>query len=192
MSDLFKILLNPKGKFGFWGIIILVVAGAALMVLPGIMLDSKPAAQPMANKQQALSESVYALNSIEKGIAAQISQILSQVQGAGQVMVTVSLEAGPEQSYARDASTVRSNVEEKDAGGGTRVTMETNEKSAVVFAEKQGAALVVKELGPRVQGVLVVAEGAKDPEIKAQLSRAVQTMMNLPAHKVLVLPKGER
>ena len=192
MGEYYKALTNPKGKFGIWGIVALVSLGIALMVVPGIFLGKEPVNQPLTNIISKAEGGTYSLGEVEKDIAGQVSQILSQVQGAGQVMVTVSLESGPEQSYARNATTVKSSVEEKDTSGGARMTTETNEKTEVVFAQGQGEALVTKEMGPQIKGVLVVAEGAKDTQIKAQLSRAVQTMLNMPAHRVMVLPKEGR
>ena len=38
---------------------------------------------------------------------------------------------------------------------------------------------------------MVVAEGAGDLIIKERISQAVQTLLNIPAHRVTVLPKGE-
>lgn len=192
MSEFYKALINPKGKFGIWGIAALVSLGIALMVVPGIFLGKEPVIQPLVNVVPKVEGGTYSLGEVEKGIAGQVSQILSQVQGAGQVMVTVSLESGPEQSYARNATIVKSSIEEKDTSGGTRLTTEANEKTEVVFAQGQGGALIIKEMGPQIKGVLVVAEGAKDAEIKAQLSKAVQTMLNMPAHRVMVLPKEGR
>jgi len=192
MSEFYKTLTNPKGKFGIWGIVALICLGVALMVVPGIFLGKEPALQPLAEALPSTGAGTSALSELEKDLAGQVSQILSQVQGAGQVVVTVSLASGPEHNYAQNTSTVKSNVEEKDTSGGTRLTTETNEKIEVVFAQGKGEALVIKEMGPQIKGVLVVAEGAKDAKIRADLSSAVQTMLNLPAHRVMVLPKEGR
>ena len=99
------------------------------------------------------------LGKYEQEIATQLSQILGQVEGAGEVAVTVSLIAGPEQKYAQDTTTVTSNIEERDTAGGTRSTNETNEKTEVVILQNGSEALVIQERGPEIKGVLVVAEG---------------------------------
>lgn len=192
MNEFYKALTNTKGKLGVWGIAALMILGIALMVLPGIFLNEEPAAQPFVGVLPQTAQGEYSLGDVEQSIAGQVSSILSQVQGAGQVMVTVSLESGPEQDYARNSSRVKSNVEEKDISGGQRFTSETNEKTEVVFAQGQDNALVIREIGPQIKGVLVVAEGARDAEIRAQLYKAVQTMLGLPAHRVMVLPKEGR
>lgn len=189
MSEFYKTLLNPRGKYGYWGIGIMVVIGAALMVVPGIFLGESGSQQRLVISEPGRNQTGYSLAEIEKLLAAELGGILGQVAGAGKVSVSVTLENGPEQNYAQNTSIDRSTVEERDAGGGTRVTTGENSKTEMVFANNSSAPLVVKETAPVVRGVLVVAEGAADSEIKAKLSRAVQTVLNLPAHKVVVLPK---
>jgi stage III sporulation protein AG len=45
-----------------------------------------------------------------------------------------------------------------------------------------------REMAPEVAGVLVVAEGARSPQVKAGLFRAVQVALGVEPHKVIVLP----
>lgn len=193
MSGFIKDLANPKGKYGIWGIVVLVSFGVALMVLPRVIFS--PEKVPLTNNVNYLPTSEASgssLASLEKDLADELSRILNQVAGAGEVAVTVTLAAGPEQNYAQNSTMVNSNIEERDTNGGTRSTTETNEKTEVVFSQKGGEALVIQEIGPQIKGVLVVAEGAQKPAIKAQLSEAVQTILNLPAHRVMVLAKEGR
>ncbi len=193
MNGFYKEFTNPKGKFGIWGIVVLVCLGVALMILPGVVLNnnnvSQPLPEPIVSHKAAVN---YSLAELERSIAEQVSQILNQVQGAGQVSVNVTLESGPELDYTRNESASQTNIQERDNNGGTRLTTEANEKSEVVFSQKYDEALINKEIGPQIKGVLVVAEGASDPRIKAELGKAVQTMLDVPAHRVMVLPKEGR
>lgn len=194
MSELLKELANPKGKFGIWGIVVLVTLGIAMMVLPGLYLGQEKAPSPsLANPSPAyMNNNPTQLGGLEQEIAADLCQILNQVEGAGEVAVSVALAAGPEQNYAENSTKIRSDIEEKDTSGGTRSTSETNEKTELVFSQNGGSALVIQEIGPEIKGVLVVAEGAEEPLIRAQLSEAIQTILNLPAHRVMILPKKGR
>lgn len=189
MNELYKALINPRGKYGYWGIAAMIMLGIALMVVPGLFLDSDQPARPPAEINEKAGTGNYSLAQLEAVIAQQVSSILSQVEGAGKVAVSISLDAGPEQSYAHNTAVITSTVEEKDNKGGVRLTTETNNKTEMVLAQGKGEPLLLKEMGPRIKGVLVVAEGAKDAELKGRLSRAVQAMLDLPAHRVMVLPK---
>lgn len=192
MNEFYKTLLNPRGKYGFWGIGLMVLLGVALITVPGLFLQKSKPVLPPAEVSGRPEYSGYSLSQLENSLAQQVSQILSQVQGAGKVVVTVTLEAGPEQQFAQNITDDRSTIEEKDATGGTRTTITVNSRAEVVLAQGRGDPLVAKEIGPKIKGVLVVAEGAGDGEIKSRLGHAVQALLNLPAHRVMVLPKESR
>lgn len=194
MKEAFQALLDPKGKYGFWGIAVLALIGIALLVLPGFFLDGnkqEPFQVRGEERPQALSSS-HTLSQLENSLAKQVGDILCQVQGAGDVVVSVTLEAGYEKEFARNVNSDSSTVQEYDNAGGSRTTTTSNDKSEVVFAQNQSQALVAREIGPKIRGVLIVAEGAGDSEVKRQLGQAVQAILNVPAHRIMVLTKESR
>ena len=88
MNEFYKALTNPKGKYGVWGIVAVICLGVALMVVPGFFLDADPVLPPISDAlTNNGSGGNYALGELEKEIAGQIREILSQVQGAGAVLV---------------------------------------------------------------------------------------------------------
>jgi stage III sporulation protein AG len=48
--------------------------------------------------------------------------------------------------------------------------------------------VLIKAVKPRIEGLLVIAEGAQDYRTKLALTRTVETLLNLPAHKITVQP----
>jgi len=129
----------------------------------------------------------------EAAIETRLENILAKVDGVGDVSVTVSLKNGPEYVYAINEDINETKTEEKDSSGGSRVTVETTKGDQTVMAQPAGAGgqqpVVVKEIKPEIAGVLVAAEGARDVQVKEALSRAVTTLLGIPAHRVSVLPK---
>jgi len=122
-----------------------------------------------------------------------LSTILSKIQGAGRVSVMITLEGGAEIIPAKDESTSDKVTNEKDTSGGTRVINEKTTDDKVVFTSAEGSSsepLIIKEINPEVKGVIVVAEGAKDSKIKLKISRAVQTVLDIPAYKVTVYERN--
>ena len=47
--------------------------------------------------------------------------------------------------------------------------------------------LVLSEASPKVEGVVIVAEGGGNPAVCASLNRAAQALLDVPAHKIAVL-----
>lgn len=129
----------------------------------------------------------------ESSIESRLEDILSKVEGVGEVSVTVTLENGPQFIYATDENLNETTTEEKESNGSQRVTTDTTNSVQTVLAQPEGISgqepVVVKEISASIGGVLIAAEGAKDARTKETLTRAVQTLLDIPAHKVSVLAK---
>ncbi len=150
------------------------------------------AAAPVESR--AVSEAVGepSLSSLEREIAARTAAVLEQVRGAGKVVVSVRLRAGPAVTYMDNRTTSRRNTEEKDTAGGTRAIAEENVSIQTVMARRPGGSeevpVVARVEGAQVDGVVVVAEGACDSVVRERLFGAIQVMLGVPAHRVSVLP----
>ncbi len=122
-----------------------------------------------------------------------LSSILGKIRGAGKVSVMVTLKSGAEIIPAKDEAISDKVTNEKDVSGGTRTINEKTTDDKVVFAAAQGGnskPLIIKEVNPEIKGVIVVAEGAKDSKVKLELSQAVQTVLDIPAHRVTVYERN--
>jgi stage III sporulation protein AG len=120
--------------------------------------------------------------------------ILAEIQNAGKVSVMITLKTGTEIIPAKDESITDKTTDEKDVEGGTRNINEKNTTDQVVFMNDQGGTskpLVLKEVNPEIKGVIIVAEGAKDPKVKLQLTEAVQTVLDVPAYRVSVFESNK-
>ena len=112
----------------------------------------------------------------EKTLAVKLKNILKEIEGVGELDVTVRLASSEHDQYAVNTSSSKKTTEEKDQVGGARSITEYTDSGQLVFTRNgQEETPVVEQTGSsKVAGVLVVAQGAKDPEIKAQLFEAVQ------------------
>jgi stage III sporulation protein AG len=115
---------------------------------------------------------------------------LKKIRGVGDVSVLITLEGGPVFEYAQNRENTERVTEEDDGAGGTRnITEHTERRQAVITRENNSEqALVSRERLPQVNGVLVVAGGAENPWIKEQITHAVEAALNLPSHRIRVLP----
>jgi len=174
-------------------ICLLGLAGVVLLVLgsagnAGYQPEATPAGEevmnPAANQPGAIKEE-------EDNLAERLRKVLRKVEGAGTVEVTVHLAGSTRTEYAVNATTGKRITEEKDKAGANRLTTEDNNNGQVVVVRngQRENAVVEREEAPRILGVLVVADGAADPDVKARIFHAARVALGVEAHRVLVLPR---
>lgn len=128
--------------------------------------------------------------SYEEKLENELTDMLSQIEGAGKVKVMIYLEGGSEVVPAYSSNNSSKVTEENDSSGGKRVTNENINQSNIVMTNENGQnkPFIVKELSPRISGVIVVAEGAGNPDVKYRLYEAVKTVLNLQQFKINIYP----
>ncbi len=194
-------LFNPKNK-KFWSIGLLLLLGIMLMLLGSCdsgVFSTKSEKVPLdsdmtggTSKPSVVSNSLMTRE--EEELAVELRHMLEQVAGAGKVEVTVQLASSTNNDYAINTTTGLKNTQEKDQGGGSRQITENTDSSTVVIARgDQGLEepVVQKEVAPDVAGIMVVAQGAGTPRVKADLFRAVQVALGVEPHRIIVLPMKE-
>lgn len=116
---------------------------------------------------------------------AKLSAILSRIEGAGEVEVMVTYASSSEKVPAKNENS------NKSISG-----QSSNENTTSSPVGGSSGALILKELAPTVQGVVVIAQGGDDFHVKTQLIRAVTTALDVPADRVDVFTmkqsKGEK
>ena len=130
----------------------------------------------------------WTVSAYEAELEARLTAILSQIEGAGQVQVMVTLSRSSELILQNDTSREESIVRETDSQGGVRDNTEVKEESQTVLTGGSGTSqpYVVAEIMPQVEGVVVACEGGDRPSIQAEISAAVQALFNLQPHKIKV------
>ncbi len=74
--------------------------------------------------------------------------------------------------------------------GGTIVPLYTENKEVIYNEESSKKEIVIeKTLSPEIEGIIIVAEGFENPNVKSEVSTAVSSVMNIPAYKVQIFNK---
>ncbi|MCX7843266.1 MAG: stage III sporulation protein AG [Clostridia bacterium] len=172
--------------------VIAIIIGIIAIIAGGSFFGGgkAPKTGAPAQRSDSLEASAKAITVEEKAdVQNQIEKILSKIDGAGNVSVMVTYAGGKELVPAYDTKKSDNGTEERDNGGGTRNIRQSDYESRLVFEEVQGGIkkpVVLKEMLPEVKGVVVVADGAGDPEVREKLSRAVQVLLDVPIHRIQV------
>jgi stage III sporulation protein AG len=117
-----------------------------------------------------------------------LKALLEAINGVGRVEVLLTIEGSEEQVPAVNVNDSTSDTQEKDNTGGTRNTKQENNGSTVVLSSdgSKSTPLIIKTYKPKIVGVAVVAEGAKDQYVQNQIKEVVTRVYNLKADKVSV------
>ena len=117
-----------------------------------------------------------------------LESTLSQVSGVGAVQVMITLEATQELVLEKDQQTQSSSTTEEDSQGGSRYSQQISRSESTVYhSSGNSEPYVVKTLLPKVEGVVVVAQGAGTGTINRNITDVVQALFDVEVHKVKVV-----
>ena len=159
-----------KNKF----VLLLIVIGVVLLLLPSS--GSKSEATNEKQQEETMSDTEYAV-SMEK----KLEELLSMVDGAGQVRVMLTLQSGCRTEYHSDVQTTTDKSDEKEQTSEERKTVILSEGSAY-----DKAAVSAVEY-PQFQGALVLCEGAERSAVKLNLIHAVSALTGLSSSQITVV-----
>ncbi len=134
-------------------------------------------------------EKITSQGSYEHTLEQRLEQILSNVQGAGDVDVMVSIKKSSEKVVSENIEQSSNVVNETDNSSGTRTTEQSTLKKSAMLLNQNETPLVLTEIMPEISGVIIVTTGAKDVYVKDALIRSVSTLLEIPSYKVEVLQK---
>ena len=100
----------------------------------------------------------------------------------------ITLESTSEAVVNKDVPYTRNNEEEL-SGEQTKSSHSFESKEETVMVETDGdtAPYVIKSIYPKIEGVVVVAEGAGQASIKNEIVEAIEVLFGVEPHKVKVL-----
>jgi stage III sporulation protein AG len=167
------------GKKSKYILVIAICLGLLALIWPVTRTD-----KASNNNTAVRSSDISSDKKFNRELASELEYILSTIDGAGKVKVSISLASGGLKTYAANTRNESRSIEESQNGVNKKTT-ETN--VARDLAVSAGAPLLVENKTPEVMGVLVVAEGATSPIVQEKLVQATATLLNISPHQVCVM-----
>ena len=167
-------------------IVILGLLGMALILISqftdtGDRRRGSDGQQPMTNAEFTNEEYVRRLEE-------RLQNLISQIDGVGRNKVMVTLESGVEYVYAQELRRSTDATPGTDASAAGRVHESVEQRFILVDTEfGRREALVLTRLPPRVQGVVIVCEGANNVLVEQKLISVVTTALGIPSTRVSVV-----
>lgn len=193
IKKIFDKYFNGDSKKTVRNMVIVILCGVLLILIADVISG-------LNNKNSSVDKSAVEVNTTigipvtsnayEEKIKKDLTDTLSLISGVGKVTVMIYFEGGSESIPAVNINNTNRKTDEKDNQGGIRVTTEENKNTNVVVIDKNNATepFIVKQVNPKIGGVMVVAEGATSSEMKEKIHNAVKTVLNIASNNVTVMP----
>lgn len=154
--------LFDKYKFVF----LVILVGVVLLLLPAFGGGGEKEKTPTAASAAASEE--FSVEAMEH----KLEEALSQVDGAGNATVVLTVRAGPRQVLAQDG----------------KQSDKESTSSTVVVSKGSGTedAVVLQQIYPQYQGALVVCPGGGEAAVRLKIIDAVSALTGLGSDKISV------
>ena len=168
-----------------------LVAAILLLVFWPSQTDSKKEEKQQAEEVQPQEQATETDTDERKKLEEDLKRILLQVEGVGEVDVAVTMESTGRKLVEKDVPLSESTADETGNGTSSKKENKNSEETTVYLENADGTKTpyVIEETMPEVRGVLVVAQGADDPQVVAEIKEAAMALFHLEAHKIKVMKR---
>ena len=164
MREVWERMVTTWGKVGkkFTPMLLVLVVGMILLVLP------EEAQKPSRIEGNSQSQD-FELEHFEE----KLERILSQVEGAGETRVVLTLDTGVRRILAQD---------QKRGTGGE----ESHQVVTIGKGSGEQEVVALQTMSPNFRGAMIVCPGGDDPQVRLKLIQAVTALTGLGADRIAV------
>ncbi|WP_026584296.1 stage III sporulation protein AG [Bacillus sp. J33] len=195
---------KKNGKFQY--LLLVLLFGAAIMLVSNILFNENASTEEMSvfkNGEEAKQEEEVPafgqkqsggndeIANYEKAYEAQIKEALDSIVGVDDVTVVVNVDATEKKVLEKNKTTQTQTTDETDREGGKRKVEDQSQEEQLVIVRngEKEVPIVLETKKPEIRGVLVVAKGAENIQVKRWIIEAVTRALDVPSHRVSVMPK---
>lgn len=131
------------------------------------------------------------ISDYESAYEAELKEALEQMLGVNKVTVIVNVDATDKKVLEKNTVTQTQTTDETDREGGKRKVEDASidEQLVIVRSGEKEGPILIETKKPAIRGVLVVAQGAENIQVKKWIIEAVTRVLDVPNHRVAVMPK---
>jgi len=138
------------------------------------------------NKKDAVvSNSTFETENIsfyEERIERKLQNLIESIEGVKKCKVMITLKNGTEKVVQSDSEI----NEKKETGDRNYEEIQKRNNTLVLKDENSEYPYITKEIMPQVEGVVVVAKGSKNTEVKNEIILLVQALFDVETHKISI------
>ena len=137
--------------------------------------------------QQTQQKKIQEKDAYITALENKLEQTIEGMEGAGKVDVMITLKDNGEKILDKNQpyeSEEETNTEENKESKKNRI--QNNQETVLVETEGNTEPIIVRELYPDIEGVVVVCEGGDNSALTVKIKEAVQALFSIDAHKIVV------
>ena len=137
--------------------------------------------------QQTQRKKIQEKDAYITALENKLEQTIEGMEGAGKVDVMITLKDTGEKILDKNQpyeSEEETNTEENKESKKNRI--QNNQETVLVETEGNTEPIIVRELYPDIEGVVVVCEGGDNSALTVKIKEAVQALFSIDAHKIVV------
>ena len=200
----FDKILKEKGeivqKIGISRIIIIILAGIVLLVTSiadrneknsideSNVYSSVDTSKTTSFRPLSESDALEVMTEYTTKEEKKLEEILGEVEGLGNVKVMITLASSEERMTLQNTDNTQNSTDENDRNGGSRRKEEYSLKSEnVISSDGSEYPYIVQVNSPKIEGVVVVAQGAGTGKKDSEIIDAVVALFSIEPHKIKVM-----
>ncbi len=159
-------------------LLLLCVIGASMILFGNIIKTdvNQPKSEAPFEKTNEEYNSAY-VNKLKE----ELSLLISQIDGVGNVNIAITLEAGVSYEYASER-----NYSDDSENDGERYRKSEESSLIIIESENGEAPVLLKKTEPAVMGVAVVCEGGDNPRIIEKVTETISVLCGIGSNRVSV------
>ena len=197
IKDLIKTQKQGTNKKKIENLVMFLVLLIITIIAINVILGDNKKSNQNENMQQSeykqLSSENYnnssnISNNPEYNLEEELESVLSKIDGVGQVKVLITYSESSEIIPIYNEKSTESTTQETDTNGGVRTIKQSDNSKEIIYEEKSNGKIPItkKVVLPKIEGAIVIAEGANNTNTKVNIIQAVGAVTGLPTYKVQV------
>lgn len=194
---------SKSGKYQY--LILVALIGAGIMLISNMLFkedasttnpsviqaSSEPSGEDVETFGQKSEEGNDYISKYERAYENQLKEALDTIAGVDDVTVVVNVDATEKKVMEKNTKMQSQTTDETDRDGGKRKVEDQSSEEELVTIQNgdKEVPIVIETKKPEIRGVLVVAKGAENITVKKWIIEAVTRALDVPSHRVSVMPK---
>ncbi len=123
----------------------------------------------------------------EESLEHRLETALSNVYGAGEVDVLITLEENSSKVLAKNNDTKTKTTNETNGEKQYTVLDEESQEEVIYSGDNNNQPYIIGETKPDIAGVLIITTGADDIYIVDSFTKVAENLLDVPSYKISVL-----